>query len=184
MKISGFRIVSAHSVASSCAALLLASFLVAGCATNSRATADNGLKSANEAAWTGRISLQVHESPSAAAQFFSAGFELSGQPEIGTLTLTSPLGNVLGVLRWQPGEAVLDSGDGKLQRFPSVEALLAQTTGAAIPLSALFGWLQGDNPPVAGWTADLSRFNEGRIAARRSQPSPQADLRVVVDGPR
>jgi outer membrane lipoprotein LolB len=34
---------------------------------------------------------------------------------------------------------------------------------------------------VAGWNADLSRFSEGRIAARRVEPAPQADLRLVLD---
>ena len=116
-----------------------------------------------------------------APQSFSASFELVGEPERGALTLISPLGNVLGVLRWVPGEAVLDPGNGKLQRFGSVEAFLAQNTGAAVPINALFGWLKGDHTPIAGWTADLSRHSEGRITARRDQPPPQADLRVVLD---
>ena len=58
---------------------------------------------------------------------------------------------------------------------------MAQTTGAAVPIAALFGWLNGVNTPVDGWTADLSRRSEGRIAARRDLPTPQADLRVVLD---
>ena len=114
-------------------------------------------------------------------QSFSAGFELKGRSERGELTLISPLGNVLGVLRWSPGEAELDSGNQKIQRFDSVDALMAQATGAAVPLSALFAWLQGDDANVSGWSADLSRQGEGRISARRTQPAPQADLRVVLD---
>lgn len=128
--------------------------------------------------WAGRISLQVHSEP---AQSFSAGFELKGQPERGELTLISPLGNVLGVLRWSPFEAVLDSGNQKIQRFSSVDELMEQATGAALPLGALFAWLQGDNASVSGWSADLSRHGEGRITAKRAQPAPQADLRVVLD---
>jgi outer membrane lipoprotein LolB len=133
--------------------------------------------------WTGRISLQVQSetAQSETAQSFSAGFELKGRPERGELTLISPLGNVLGVLRWSPGEAVLDSGNQKIQHFASVDELMAQATGAAVPLSALFAWLQGDNASVSGWSADLSRRSEGRISARRAQPLPQADLRVVLD---
>ena len=104
--------------------------------------------------WTGRISLQVQSetAPPETAQSFSAGFELKGRPERGELTLISPLGNVLGVLRWSPGEAVLDSGNQKIQRFASVDELMAQATGAAVPLSALFAWLQGDNASVSGWS--------------------------------
>ena len=164
------------------AVLLIATLLIAGCASNTRATAGKDTNLATEQAWAGRISLQVQGTPDGVApQSFSASFELSGQPERGALTLISPLGNVLGVLRWLPGEAVLDPGNGKLQRFDSVEAFLAQNTGAAVPMAALFGWLRGDNTPAPGWTADLSRHSEGRIAARRDQPSPQADLRVVLD---
>lgn len=128
--------------------------------------------------WTGRISLQVHSEP---AQSFSASFELKGKPELGELTLISPLGNVLGVLRWSPSETVLDSGNDKIQRFASVDALMARATGAAVPLSALFAWLQGNPASVSGWSADLSRHSEGRIVARRADPQPQADLRVVLD---
>lgn len=128
------------------------------------------------------MSLQVQGTPDGgAAQSFSASFELNGEPDRGMLTLISPLGNVLGVLRWAPGEAALDPGNGKLQRFPSVEAFLAQNTGAAVPMTALFGWLRGIDTPVPGWTADLSRHADGKIAARRDQPTPQADLRLVID---
>ena len=68
-----------------------------------------------------------------------------------------------------------------MQRFDSVDALMAQATGAAVPMSALFAWLDGTNANVSGWSADLSRRAEGRITAKRSQPSPAADLRVVLD---
>jgi outer membrane lipoprotein LolB len=154
---------------------LIATILIAGCANPIRNTGINGQK--NEL-WTGRISLQVQSEP---AQSFSAGFELKGKPERGELTLISPLGNVLGILRWSPIEAILDSGNQKIQRFSSVDALMEQATGAAVPLSALFAWLQGDNASVNGWSADLSRHSEGRILAKRVQPTPQADLRVVLD---
>ena len=156
-------------------ATLLTVFFVAGCAQMPRATAQDGLK--NDF-WTGRISLQVQSEP---AQSFSASFELKGRAERGELTLISPLGNVLGVLRWSPGEALLDSGGGKVQRFDSVDELMAQATGAAVPIDALFAWLRGDNAIASGWSADLSRHQEGRISAKRSQPAPQADLRVVLD---
>ncbi len=154
---------------------LFATILIAGCAHPSSGTTQ--IESKNEF-WTGRISLHVQSEPE---QFFSAGFELRGKPGRGELTLISPLGNVLGVLRWSPSEAVLDSGNQKLQRFDSVDALMAQATGAAVPLSALFAWLQGDSASVSGWSADLSRQGEGRITAKRVQPAPQADLRVVLD---
>jgi outer membrane lipoprotein LolB len=132
----------------------------------------------NNEFWSGRISLQVQSEP---AQSFSASFELKGRPERGELSLISPLGSVLGVLRWSPGEAMLDSGNGKIQRFASVDELMAQATGAAVPLAALFAWLQGEPASASGWSADLSRHAQGRISAKRTEPAPQADLRVVLD---
>ncbi len=157
------------------ASSLFTILLIAGCAriplTNAQNDADIGY-------WTGRISLQIQSVP---AQSFHAGFELRGKPERGELTLISPLGNILGILRWSPSEAVLDSGGQKIQHFDSIEALMTQATGAAIPLTALFAWLRGDNARVSGWSADLSRQAEGRIFAKRLLPTPEADLRLVLD---
>lgn len=154
---------------------LIATFLIAGCARPIRATDEN--YSQNKL-WTGRLSLQVQSEP---VQSFSASFELKGQPERGELTLLSPLGNVLGILRWSPDEALLDSGNQQIRYFSSIDELMEQATGAAVPPSALFAWLQGNNARVSGWSADLSRLGEGRISATRTQPQPQADLRVVLD---
>ena len=155
--------------------ILFAIILIAGC---TRPISGAAPDSSKKELWTGRISLNIQSEPE---QFFSAGFELKGKPDRGELTLIGPLGNVLGVLRWSPGEAELDSGNQKIQRFDSVDALMSQATGAAVPLSALFAWLQGDSANVSGWSADLSRHGEGRISAKRAQPTPRADLRVVLD---
>jgi outer membrane lipoprotein LolB len=156
-------------------ALLAATFLIAGCAGNPSA---RGLIDQNREAWAGRISLKVASEP---VQSFSASFELKGRPESGELTLISPLGNILGVLRWSPGLAVLDRGKQDVQQFASIDELMERTTGAAIPLSALFAWLQGTNATASGWSADLSRHAEGRVVAKRTLPAPEADLRLVLD---
>jgi outer membrane lipoprotein LolB len=166
---------AAHLRSAFLSVCLIAIILVAGCARPIRAT---GINDAKNELWTGRLSLQVQSEP---VQSFAASFELKGKPELGELTLISPLGNVLSVLRWSPTEAVLDSGNQKIERFDSVNALMQQATGAAVPVSALFAWLHGDIANVSGWTADLSRHGEGRISAKRTQPAPPADLRVVLD---
>ena len=155
---------------------LFAIFLIAGCA---HPIGGNALNAEKIDLWTGRISLHVK---SEQEQFFSAGFELKGRAELGELRLISPLGNVLGVLRWTPGEAQFDSGKAEnTQRFDSVDTLMAQATGAAVPVPALFAWLQGNNEKINGWSADLSRYAEGRIFATRSQPQPPVELRIVLD---
>lgn len=153
---------------------LVASFFIAGCAHKRYGS---NLKDAEQKLWTGRISLQIQSDP---PQAFFAGFELKGNAERGELLLTSPIGNVLGVMRWAPNEAVLESG-GDVKRYTSIDALLEQSTGAAIPIAALFGWLNGENISASGWLADLSGLDNGRLAATRAEPVPEARLRIVLD---
>ena len=152
----------------------VAIFLIAGCARKIYRDDPDDLE---KKFWTGRISLQIQSDP---VQAFFAGFELKGRAERGELSLTSPLGNVLGIMRWSPDEAALESGNG-IKRFPSVDALLEQTTGAAIPIAALFDWLKGTNTQLDGWSADLSGLDTGRIVATRTEPAPQTRLRIVLD---
>ena len=164
------------------ASLLFVTLLIAACAHKQGVTGINDTQTeakngALATFWAGRISLQLQSEP---PQAFFAGFELRGQASSGELTLISPLGSILGIMRWSPTEAVLEQG-GTTRRFASTDDLLAQTTGAAIPLSALFDWLAGKNTSAPGWVADLSRQPDGRITAKRSDPAPPADLRLVLD---
>ena len=129
--------------------------------------------------WSGRMSLRVDSAP---PQSFSAFFDLRGNPRAGELQLTSPIGSTLGLARWTPGEAVLQNG-ADIRRFDSVEALIEAATGAAIPLDALFGWLDGQDQPVPGWKADLSQVGAGRLQATRQAPPPGAELRIVFERP-
>ena len=149
--------------------------LIAACA---RPLDPRALIGSEPEVWAGRISLQVHDEP---PQSFSGSFALKGQSSRGEMTLLSPLGNIVGILRWSPGRAEFDSGNGKVRGFESVDDLTREATGSVIPLDALFAWLQGSPANVKGWTADLSRHADGRIIAKRIQPSPQAELRVVLD---
>ena len=164
------------------ACLLIATFLIAACAHKQDVTdindtqkeAKNGVLTTF---WAGRIGLQVQSEP---PQAFFAGFELRGQASRGELTLISPLGSILGIMRWSPTEAVLEQGS-TTRRFASTDELLAQVTGAAVPISALFDWMAGIDTPTPGWVADLSKQPDGRISAKRTNPAPQADLRIVLN---
>ena len=149
-------------------------YLIAACATPQRA---NSLKTIEITAYTGRISLTVQTEP---VQTFAGGFELQGTVAAGELALFTPLGSTVAILRWGPGSAELQSG-GQTQLYPSVQAMLERTTGAAIPLEALFAWLRGEAVSAPGWQADLSRQPEGRISAARSEPAPAAQMRIVLE---
>ena len=153
-------------------------FLIAGCAHKTSATAQNDVGSKPDSGnWAGRISLKVQSDP---PQAFFAGFELKGQPDSGELTLISPLGSILGVLRWTPLSATLQSAQG-IKRADTVDELLEQATGASIPTAALFDWLAGKQTMISSWTADLSQHSAGRIVATRALPLPQVELRIVLD---
>ena len=128
--------------------------------------------------WRGRLALRVDKSPEPAS--FFANFELSGQAPAGELLLSSPLGTTLAQLRWTPQLALLRS-NGQTRAFDSLEALATEATGTPIPIAALFEWLQGRPAPADGWQADLSPLDAGRLVARRSQPAPAAELRLIIE---
>ncbi|MBY4596158.1 lipoprotein insertase outer membrane protein LolB [Ottowia caeni] len=130
-----------------------------------------------QSSWSGRLGLTIASEP---PQSFSAGFSLSGDEQSGELSLTSPLGSTLAAMQWQPGAAVLRQGEA-VQRYDSLDDLVAHATGTPIPVRALFSWLRGHQQAIDGWHADLSGLNSGRLFAQRRQPLPTVDLRLVLD---
>jgi outer membrane lipoprotein LolB len=154
--------------------LLAAGLALAGCAPLRTA---HPPVAGSTGPWSGRLALQVQDRQ---AESFSATFELKGKAEAGELALYTPIGSTLAVLQWAPGTAVLKA-NGEVRQFDSLDALAGQVTGAAIPVAALFDWLVGSDTRVAGWEADLSQLDQGRVRARRLEPPPPAELRVVLD---
>lgn len=128
--------------------------------------------------WSGRLSLQVDSEP---PQGFHAGFELLGNAQAGELRLYSPLGSALASARWSAGSAWLLRGD-EPRAYPDLATLTAALTGAALPVSELFQWLQGHPAQPPGWTVELGPA-EGRLLARRLEPAPTATLRLILDRP-
>lgn len=113
-------------------------------------------------------------------QAFSASFELQGSAQQGALTLTSPLGTMLAQAQWS-AQGVHWRTPGESRSFDSLDALTQQLTGTALPIAALFDWLHGTATVSAGWMADLSEFDLGRIRAQRNAPEPAAQLRIVLE---
>ena len=157
-----------------CWLLAFAILFIAGCAAPIRATDQNNQ---NNAVWSGRLALTVDADQS---QSFSAGFELKGNASAGELSLYNPLGSTLAMLAWAPGSATLRS-DNQTRSFDSLDDLVRHATGTVIPVAALFDWLQGINTPVPGWQADLSQLARGKLVARRSVPTPTAELRLALE---
>ena len=144
--------------------------LLAGCATPRPP-----MVSEDGQLWSGRLSLQIEEDP---PRHVSAGFELAGNADRGTLQLLSPLGQIVASARWDINGAWLQQGANE-QHYPDTDSLIASATGTPLPLRPLFAWLQGQPTMLDGWTVDLSRHADGRLTARRHQPLPAVQLRLV-----
>jgi len=155
-----------------CALALIAALLGTGCAT-----APPPAVQETQGPWSGRLALRLDSAP---PQSFTAAFELKGRAVAGELALLTPLGNTAAQLSWGPGKAMLRAGS-DVQEFTSLDALAAHATGTPIPIAALFDWLAGVPTQVPGWHADMSELPAGRLQARRLEPQPTADLRVVLD---
>jgi outer membrane lipoprotein LolB len=164
-------------------AATLAALVLAGCAT---APPPAGPM------LSGRLSVRVDGQPDKSV---SAGFELSGSAERGSLLLTGPLGTGAAKATWQPGEALLQSG-GSTQRHPDLDSLGQAALGEPLPLAALFDWLRGrawagaPSQPRAdggtgfeqlGWRIDLTRWGDGLLEAVRLAP-PVVTVRARVEG--
>ncbi len=164
-----------------CVALLMGAML-AGCATPNRtpkaiSTSSPTSLPAQLPEWQGRISVQVlGDAPTS----MSASFLLRGDSKNGELDLYSPLGTTLGALQWTPQLVQLSDG-GKHQYFNSLAELTEKATGAALPVEAIFGWLQGQQVNATGWQADLSSVSQGSLSARRIDPAPEVTLRIKLD---
>lgn len=167
------------------AALLLPALLLTGCATP-RSTPDNA-----GARIQGRLSVQT-----AGAQGGSSSFELLGSAEAGQLELSTPLGSLLARARWAAGSPVLlETPEGQRQ-FDDLDALSHELLGEAIPVAALFDWLQGRPWPLAeaqplpapargflqlGWRIELDRFAEAGLLLARRLAEPAVTLRARID---
>ncbi len=110
----------------------------------------------------------------------SAGFSLRGNARHGELDLYSPLGTTLGALQWAP-QTVQLSQNGSRQNFQSLSDLTEKTMGAALPIDAMFQWIQGNQATATGWQADLSSATQGVVTARRTAPLPEVSLRIKLD---
>ncbi len=131
------------------------------------------------------------------ARTLSAGFELRGDADRGSLNLATPFGTVLAQARWSPQQVLLVTPQGQTP-YADLPALTRELLGEALPVAALFDWLRGRPWPGAdslatqppeepgfaqlGWQVTLARFDEGFIEARRSEP-PVVTVRAQIERP-
>lgn len=170
------------------AALFLVLVLLAGCATKPPVVP-------LATAVSGRLAVRVDAAePGASPRSSSAVFELLGEPAAGELRLSSPLGTLLAVARWQPGSASLQA-EGRVRQFADLDELTREMIGEPLPVAALFDWLRArpwvgaPSEPLAaggagfsqlGWLVELAQAGEGLIVATRQTP-PAVTVRAKVD---
>jgi outer membrane lipoprotein LolB len=145
---------------------------------------------------SGRLALRVEASGDASSKAFSAAFDLRGDPSVGTLALSTPLGSTLAEARWSPAEVVLATPQGT-RRFANLDELTRDALGESVPIEAWFDWLRGRPWPGApsepapelrqgfaqlGWRVDLGSFAaDGMLNATRTAPPPTVTVRIRLD---
>ena len=120
-------------------------------------------------ALTGRISVRYQQNGK--DESLQGGFEWSQAPGTITLSLLSPLNQILARIEVTPDAARLLEAGKPPRTAPDIDALMMQTFGWTLPVTGMRGWLQGfdldggrplpiaipgaaDAPPVAtrdGW---------------------------------
>lgn len=175
-----------RSLAAGCAAFTIIS--IAGCAVympaSSPKASENAIKKPAES-YSGRLSLVIEPAAglSEQTQSFSGSFELRGNAQTGELDLLTPLGQIVMQLSWRPDIAVILRGSQR-QIFANADDLIQRATGASLSLTQLFDWLEGKSASgkPSDWQVDLANHANGRIIARRSQPTP-AVMRIALEMP-
>ncbi|CAM3803762.1 outer membrane lipoprotein LolB [Roseateles saccharophilus] len=167
------------------AATLLLALALTGCAqlrqTPPAAT--------TEARLSGRISVTVAGDVHNRGTGGAASFELFGGPEAGRLELSAPLGGLVARASWQPGLVLLQTPDQE-RRFDDLDALTREMLGEAVPVAALFDWLQARPWPAAPHRKTAGGFEQlgwrieprlpALVATRLSEPT--VTLRAKLDG--
>ncbi len=133
------------------------------------------LKTRGMGGWHYKYSIPTAARKTAGAPAFSC----KARPAPGSWIFSSPLGSQLALLHWSPHGAWLRQGSEETAS-DSLPALIERSLGTAVPIEAFFAWLQGRPLQAQGWHADLGQYTEGRISARRTDPLPQAQLKILL----
>ena len=129
-------------------------------------------------AWSGRLSQSIQKDFSQQTHIHIA-FELEGNAEEGQLQVEGPFGTAAIVLRWRPGQAILSQGE-RNYRFASLADLIQRSIGTDLPIEAVFAWLRNETVEVPGWQVESKPSQGGPLVARRYDPWPRLELRVVL----
>ena len=137
------------------AAALVFALALAGCAQLQKAPP----AAVQEARLSGRISVTVAGTVHNRGTGGAASFELFGGPQAGRLELTSPLGALVARAEWRPDRVMLQT-PGDERQFDDLDALTRELLGEAVPVAALFDWLQARPWPAAPHQKTAAGFEQ------------------------
>lgn len=159
-------------------------------ATDARAVATAGR-------WSGHLSLKLSAWDKQPARGESFHFDLNGHAQSGVLDISTPLGTLVASVRWNPESASLLTPE-NTQVFGSMDDLLTQTLGEALPVATLMFWLKGQPDPLlpvtwpphtngtpaqfeqASWHVDISEMAQGVLRAQRPAHAQQRGAQLVI----
>lgn len=124
--------------------------------------------------WRGRLALRIDGTPQ---QRWQASFVLRGSAQLGQLQILSPLGTTMAMAKWNPRGAWVQRNS-EIQDYADTAAMTEALTGARIPLTALYAWLRGEDPPIEGW--QIQRPSPRLLVAQRRTPTPAVELRIIL----
>lgn len=146
--------------------------------------------------WSGHLGLKLAAWNNQPARGDSFHFDLQGHAQAGVLDISTPFGTLVASVRWTPEGASLLTPD-ETQVFGSMEALMGQAVGEALPVSTLMFWLKGRPDPLlpvtwtnatgspaqfeqASWQVDVSELAQGVLRAQRAPQAQQRGAQLVI----
>ena len=147
------------------------------CSSIAACTTPTLVQTPSQAIWRGRLALSIEQQP---PERWQANFVLMGSPAEGELHILSPLGTLLAKATWRPDSAAIQRGSTRTA-YADTASMTAALTGADLPLSALFAWLQGQDMQVSGWHIEHPATH--LVIAQRETPLPVLKLRIALTSP-
>ena len=148
--------------------------LLNGCATHQPTAA----QADSPRTWSGRMSVKTLTQP---PQHNTASFILQGSALTGSLALLTPLGTTVARAAWGPGFARLERVVGTTSHYTHLDELMQAILGNALPMPALFSWLDGQEAVAQGWSVQLNQWRNGKLTAQRVDPEPGVEIRILLD---
>ena len=148
-------------------ALLAGSSALVSCTTTTPLNQEQMSRSRQyqeQVAMSGKISIQYQQNEK--AETLSGNFEWQQNGQELTITLSSPLGQTIAIIRETPEGASLQQAKQETRYAPNVEQLLYESLGWTLPVAGLRDWLQGFDRSASGQRIMVATRDHQRIMSQ------------------